>query len=221
MGLGEFGDGVSVLRGFQSVLTDDSVVLVSAANLGHRSVTASLLEGSWNDSAPSVGRLFTVDSLRHELESAGLVVEAMQPVVDGAEGDGDDTMAFVARGVPHRAAAQVASARRRVAEVLAGREALTREIAELRSALAREAALRASCDAEVAALRTDLQRHEAVADGLAAEVDTAQSRARKRRRQRDRAVAQRDALESKVTALQNRRVVKIANKLGRVLGRRR
>ena len=221
LALGNFDDGVSLLRGLQPALSDESVVLVSAANLGHRGVTTSLLEGTWGDTAQVAGRLFTIDSLRGELESAGFVVEAMQPVGDGIGGDGDDTMAFVARGVPHRAAAQVASARRRVAEVVAERDQRDTQIADLRRAQAREAEQRAALEADVAALRRDVRERDVALDDLAAQVEVAQTRARKRRRQRDRALAQRDALQEKVSALQRRRVVRLANKVGRMTGRAR
>ena len=74
---------------------------------------------------------------------------------------------------------------------------------------------------DLAAARRALADQQAALDDLAAQVEVAQTRARKRRRQRDRALAQRDALQEKVSALQRRRVVRLANKVGRMTGRAR
>lgn len=219
-GLGSIPRDTGVLRGLHSCLGDESILVISAANMNHRDVTSALLEGSWPAAQGAAGRLFTADSLRLELEEAGFVVE-MVSHVPGGSGAGDDTAAFVAVCVSHRAAAQVASARRRVAELVAERDQLRAELHEVATALRRESDERALLAVEAAGMRTALDERDATIGGLGEELDTARQRARKRRRQRDRAIAQRDALQAKVSALQGRRVVKLANKVGRITGRGR
>ena len=110
---------------------DGSLVVAVAPNLNHATVTASLLDGSWLDHELAGQRFFTEETVRAEIEQAGFLIDTLAT----ADNESDQApRAFVLRAVPHAAAAQVATARRRVVEVTTERSRLVEEIAQLNAA---------------------------------------------------------------------------------------
>ncbi len=158
----------------------------------------------------SVPASLTADGFRALAEGAGLLVEDLRSDAEG--------QTLVGRCVPHRAAAQVASARRRISEVVAERDALRDQLAASEDARRRQVN---QLEARVADLRDEVATHETTVAGTTELLAEARQQAKRGQRQRDRARAERDELRRTVEALQSRRVIKVANRIGRLVRRLR
>lgn len=150
----------------------------------------------------------TADGFRTLAARGGLLVEDLRSDAEG--------QTLVGRCVPSRAAAQVASARRRIDEVVLERDQLREQLAVSEDARRRQVN---QLEARVADLRNEVATHESTIAGSTELLAEARKQAKRGQRQRDRARAERDELRRTVKALRSRRVIKIADRVGKLVRR--
>lgn len=208
LGLGQLSSSSPTLRSLRGVLSDQSMLIVSATNIGGEHVREALKDGSWHERPDSTDRLFSPETLRAELESAGLLIDTLVPVAHESTKD-EDVFAFVARSTAHRAASQVAAARRRVKELASERDTAQGEALRLRTTVSEIEDGRLSLHSEVVTLNEQVQAYEASVAELRSQLAD----------ERASGLRDRIALRAELDRLRQRRALKVANRVGALVRR--